>query len=290
MLVQEFSPFFNENLLARIKIAENSSWINFFHITESNRTHKYAPKDFVFNYESYNVKYYKLNGKKLFSHDSYKLTRSKYLIKKSLTDAWQNDKIQREFAINKFSPNDDDILIFSDIDEIIDSKFSSELLSLVNKHGCITIPLHYTLYFFNLFSANWYGPPNYSYRVFIMTGMYYKKHLDCGIDELRKRGERGDLENKIFCFSEFAGFHHSWLGDENSAIQKILAYAHSLNEHDSQLFDLNGEPNLDKLKVFLRSGKSVYGENHKLELKPEIELLDQVKLIKLQGKHPDLFL
>ena len=276
--------------MANIKVSENSSWIDAFHITESNRTFRFAPKDYNFNEKSENVFHHKIDGNKHFSRDRYKLSKTKWPIRKIRTDAWENDKIQREYAIGKISPSSEDILIFSDIDEVINSKYSKDLIDLVNLHGIITVPLHYTLYFFNLFSANWYGPPNYSYRVFLMSGDYYNNKLECGIDELRKRGERGDLIGKTYCFPEFAGFHHSWLGDEQAAMQKILAYPHNFNEHDRRILDPDGKPSAKQLRDLLRSGQSIYGEEHKLELRPEIELLGQVERKKFDENYVNFFL
>ena len=276
--------------MATIKVSENASWIDTFHITESNRTFRFAPKEYHLRETSEQVVHHRVDGEKHFSHDRYRLSRTLWPIRKVKTDAWENDKIQREFAIKKIIPKNEDILIFSDVDEVINSKYSNDLIDLVSKHGIITIPLHYTLYFFNLFSENWYGPPNYTYRVFLMSGDYYNNKLDCGIDELRKRGERGDLIGKIFCFSEFAGFHHSWLGDEQSALQKMLAYPHNFDEHDKRILDQDGKPSAALLRDLLISGKSIYGENHKLVLKPEIELLGQVESKKYVETYANLFL
>jgi molecular chaperone DnaK len=88
----------------------------------------------------------------------------------------------------------------SDIDEIIDSRFSEELIRYVNKYGITTIKLHYTLYYFNLFSKNWVGPPDYSYRVFLMSGEYFKRN-SVNSNLLRKAGERGDLVETVKCFT-----------------------------------------------------------------------------------------
>jgi hypothetical protein len=290
LTISEFSSFFNEHIMANIKVSENASWIDAFHITESNRTFRFAPKDYQSRELSEKIVHHRIDGDKYFSRDRYRLSRKKWPIRKVKTDAWENDRIQREFAIKKITPKNEDILIFSDIDEIINSKYSRDLIDLVNKHGIITVPLHYTLYFFNLFSANWYRPPNYSYRVFLMSGDYYKNKLDCGIDELRKRGERGDLIGKLFCFSEFAGFHHSWLGDEQLAMQKMLAYPHNFDEHDKRILDQNGNPSAKQLRSLLISGKSIYGDNHKLILKPEIELLGEVEIKRNDKNYAHLFL
>lgn len=69
--------------------------------------------------------------------------------------------------------SDDDIVILSDIDEIIDSRYLDEIIHEVRKRGIVTIKLCFTLFYLNLVSTNWGGAP-ISYRLFIMT-KYFKK-------------------------------------------------------------------------------------------------------------------
>ena len=277
MLIHEFSSFYNENLIADLKVTENSSWVDFFHFSESDRDFRFNPKDFNYSGNSSQVLHYQINGKKEFHHDHYRLTKSIKLVRKVRTDPWENDKRQRNFAIDKFHPKDDDILIFSDIDEIIDSRKYVELLEATKSRGIITIKLHYTLYYFNLFSKNWAGPPDYSYRVFLMTGNYYNSN-NVNSDELRKAGERGDLMNSIYCYPEHGGFHHSWLGNEKEALKKIQAYPHASFEHDSNLYSSKGEIIQENLANLIRSGKSVYGEDHVLEIRNDIQQLSSVEM------------
>jgi hypothetical protein len=288
MTIHEFSSFYNESILAQLKIEENKKWVDKFHITESNRDFRFRKKDFNFNIDNDSVKHYKLNGTLFFQRPHFRISRSKFLLRKVELDPWKNDKIQRNFAISKFKPNDDDIIIVSDIDEVLDSRMSNELISYVHQNGIITVGLHYTLYFFNLFSENWYGPPNYSYRVFLMTGEYFKK-MQMDSDTLRKMGERGDLINKIRCFPEIAGFHHSWLGDEKFLLQKLKAYPHAQSEHDSSIYDKNNEPDSLKLKELLLLGKSIYGAEHKLKIRNDISPLEFVEANR-NSIYRDLFL
>ena len=276
MPIHEFSPFYNENLLAELKVLENSNWIDKFHITESDRDFRFNKKDFYFNITHPSIDYLKLNGFLHFQRAHYRLSREKWFLRRVALDPWQNDMRQRNFAVKDFIPQDNDILIFSDIDEIIDSRYHQDLIRHIDKYGIVTIKLHYTLYFLNLFSENWVGPPDYSYRVFLMSGEYFKKN-SVNVDQLRKAGERGDLEKTVKCFPEFAGFHHSWLGDEKFLLAKLGAYPHARNEHDDSIYDNNGKPSSAKLREFLLSGKSVYGSNHKLRFRPEVELLKTIE-------------
>ena len=58
------SPFYNENLVANINIAEASKWVDEIHITECDKSFKYTSHDFCFQLENPNDKvfYHKLSG------------------------------------------------------------------------------------------------------------------------------------------------------------------------------------------------------------------------------------
>ena len=73
--------------------------------------------------------------------------------------SWHNEAVQRNCACNyKNLVGDEDIVILSDVDEIIDSRFSDQIVNEVKKRGIITVRLHFTLFYLNLFSKNWGGP------------------------------------------------------------------------------------------------------------------------------------
>lgn len=241
MNVYEFSPFNNEKLICEIKLNENKSWVKETHLVEFDRT--FQNKNKPFNLDGYTFDrliHHKINAKNLFIEDSIinKVKRKfRYLSGIGTVDLgegyvsgnfWINDATQRNYAqkiIKNIDIKDDDILIFSDVDEIIYSEEKDKIIDYVKKYGIITIKLTFTTYFMNLRVENWGGPPDYSYRIFIMTGERYKS-LNISIDMLRKAGERGRLVGIVFCPDEILGVHHSWLGDENFIVNKINSYAH----------------------------------------------------------------
>lgn len=53
--------------------------------------------------------------------------------------AWYNEGVSRNYSLWNSNYKDDDILILSDIDEIIDSKYADEIIDAVNHYGVITI-------------------------------------------------------------------------------------------------------------------------------------------------------
>lgn len=288
MKIYECCPFNNENFIASIKIAENKSWVDELHITECDRTFKYGNKGYTYDGDpSGMVKYHKMSGKELFKRTVYRISRTPWFIKKN-TFAWHNEEVQRNVACSRISPEDDDIVILSDIDEIIDSSMAEKVIYNAKRHNIITIKIHFSLYYFNLFSSGWGGAPDYSYRVFIMTGKYFNK-MKMTSNELRYLGTHGKLIDEIYCMEEFAGFHHSWLGDEEFIKNKVLSYAHAREDHDPLLFDNKGSVNVEYIKKCLKECKSIFGDQHKLHINNSIKMLGAVEALRNRSSFQNMF-
>jgi len=254
MKVIECCPFFKENLIAEIHIQESAKWVDEIHITECNMTHQYKKKEFFFEHETKDkVVYNKLNVDKIFAEPRKLIPHFRYKNKPDWhahvfrNVSWYNEGMQRKHFVPDF--NDDDILILSDIDEIIDSRFAKQILKEVNDRGIVTVKLHFTSFYFNLFSQNWGGPADYSYRTFIIKGKTFREDWNSDYDSLRKAGEKSQLLDTVYCIPEIAGFHHSWLGDEKFISEKIAAYTHT--EHA----EFNS---MEYIKECLSQGKSIF--------------------------------
>ena len=275
MKIIECCPFFKENIVAEIHAKESAKWVDEMHITECNMTHQYKQKPFYFEHENMDkVVYHKLDvdniflkARKFVPHIKLK-NKPDWHPKVFRNVSWYNEGMQRKNFVPAF--NDDDILIFSDIDEIIDSRFANQIVDEVNKRGIVTVKLHFTSFYFNLFSKEWGGPKDYSYRIFIVKGKVFREQWKSDYDTLRKAGENLKLMDKVYCIPDIAGFHHSWLGDENYISEKIAAYTHT--EH--AVYN-----NKEYIKECLNAGKSIFPEQ-KLEIDNSIPLLDVVEASK----------
>lgn len=285
MKIYEFSPFHNENEVLEIKASEGQKWVDKIFVIESNKTfqghHKlsnFKPneayknivhnvfKDFKKNFKKDNlIDKLKNNLKSFINHRSSVEFSDNYV----LGATWKNEATQRNYSqniINGLNINDEDILIFSDIDEIIDSKKAKIIIEEVKKRGIITVKLKFSMYYLNLFVKNWGGPEDYSYRVFVMTGSVYKK-MNITIDMLRKAGERKKLMGIIYCPEEIMGFHHSWLGDENFIKNKLSSWAH---------VEYRKVNSIDNIRRCLQENKSIIGDLE-VEKDDSIQLLDSVQ-------------
>jgi hypothetical protein len=280
MNIFEVSSVLNEQLLFDIKSKNNKDYINKFHVVESNFTYKYKKKDYVIKNNFNHVALYQVNFEELFYKPSIKLSRYFSFFDRSKY-AWLNEAIQRNYLTNTLKANlrDDDILIISDLDEIINFSNLDKILYYLKKYNFITIKLYQTMFFFNLFnSSDKSGPPGWSYRIFIMYGKVFKR-LRYTIDGLRIKGVQGILKDEVFCPDEYMGFHHSWVGDIDKIIYKINSYSHTYKDHKTVILDQNGKIDVKKIEELVKNKISIM-DNPKLYLDSTINLLPEVLNIK----------
>lgn len=168
MKIYEFCPFFNENRIADIKIKENSGWIDELHVIEANKTFSYLdkPRNFNPDYVGPKVIYHPFHADQLFrepeKHSLYFDVDSCgadnfdrwYWRLLSHNSAFHNEACQRNKSISILQDKveDDDVIILADFDEIIDNRMADRIVSEVKKHQVITIKMHYSVFFLNLFA------------------------------------------------------------------------------------------------------------------------------------------
>jgi len=282
MKIFEISNYLNEQLLLDIKAENNQEYVDEFHITESNSTYRYNKKEFNLKVNFNHIFYHRLDGVKLFYKPFPKL-KKKFPFLDFTKYSWLNEKIQRDFLIEslKYKLNDDDIIIVSDIDEIIDFNFFLEIKDLVKKKEIITLKFYQTFYYFNLFEFNNNsGPKDWSYRTFIMTGKYFKQIKS--IEKLRIMGASNQLINKIYCPEKIMGFHHTWLLS-NDLDYKLSNYSHTIKEHKMLK---NYKKNIDnKILLNIVKLKKNVIEGNDLTENSQIKLLDSIENKRKKLKH-----
>ncbi|MDR1226370.1 MAG: hypothetical protein LBK47_05655 [Prevotellaceae bacterium] len=285
MKIIECCPFFKENLLAAVHIKESSKWVDEIHIMETDYTHQYKEKPFYFDLEpSPKVFYHQAKVKHLFRPARKYIPYlrpfnkvSKWFPVYFRNTSWYNEAVHRKLA-SSVDFSDNDIILFPDIDEIVNPVYADRLVEEVKKRGIATIKLHFSLFYFNLFSLNWGGAKDYSYRIIALTGKVFREQWKKDSDWLRKSGERGQLTDSVYCFDDFMGFHHSWLGDAASISQKLGAYSHA---------DQKEYNDIEYIQTCLRNKQSIF-PGHKLEVNDNIKLLDAVEA--LRESNPQLFI
>lgn len=281
MRIIQINTFHNENDIAKIQIDESSRWVDDIHITECNRTFQYGRKNQLYNLKpNPKVKYSFLDVENVFKKSSKifpNIDLKRQMDNKLLffNSTWYNEMMQRKIAVAQVDIGDNDILILGDIDEIVNSDYAQYLIDEVKKKDVITIKMHFTLFYFNLFSQNWQGAPDYSYRLFLIKGKKFKNDFKCDYDKIRKMGERGLIANKVFCPDIPMGFHHSWLGDSDFISKKLKAYSHIEHSHlDNKIYIQN----------CIENGVSIF-PGHKLQLNNTVKLLSAIEKNREQYKH-----
>lgn len=239
MKIYEFCPFFNENRVAEIKLKENAKWVDHLHVLEANKTFSYVDKPMNFNPKHLGpkVSHHVLQaedvfrqfkeGQPYFDTKTCKLENFDqwYWNLQSNNNAAYNEAYQRNKCVDLLRDQvaDEDIIILADFDEILDSRMADKMISEVKKHQVISVKLYYTAFYLNYFCSTNHGAPHWSYRVFIMTGRYFKS-MPFSADYLRKKGFWGGFQDNIYCLEEPAGFHHSWLDHTKTAGPKLQAF------------------------------------------------------------------
>ncbi|SDG48835.1 Glycosyltransferase family 17 [Fontibacillus panacisegetis] len=279
MKIFEFCPFFNENRVAEIKLKEDARWIDELHVIEANKTFSYADKlrNFDPAYLGPKVIYHPLHADNVFRKpERHQLYFNPETCHAANFDRWywrllsyniafHNESYQRSRCsdILRERVEDDDVIILADFDEIIDSRMADRIVSEVKRRQVITVKMHYSVFFLNLFCRSNHGAPHWSYRVFAMTGRFFRSMPFSG-DYLRKKGIAEGLYQDIYCLEEPAGFHHSWLDYRQTALPKLQAFAANVKDKsivnedyikqcldDKKLYYLDTELYVDNEKSFL---------------------------------------
>jgi hypothetical protein len=279
MRIIQFCPIFNESQILDLHLDEFSIYGTKLHAIETNRTFMGDKKTVLFSDKKHDhLSTEIVDASKIFRYGLFDrlvgVSNKDFNMPTQILNRfnriqfnWFNEAAQRNYCTNfQNDITDDDIIILSDIDEIIDSRHIHEIIDQTKRRGIITIKLHFTLFFLNLFSVNWGGPPQYSYRMFIMTGKCFKT-MKLTPDQLRKMGEAGKLYNEVFCLEQPMGFHHSWLGNEEFILTKIKSYAHK--EHRKYA-------NIDYIKNRIKNNLSIF-PGHELKKDNSIILLSAIE-------------
>lgn len=285
MKIVEFSPYFNERKALEIKLREGAKWIDEQHFCEADRTFSYDTKELHFERDAHplreqeaRIRHHVLSSEGWFrpppQRQIYYDPRQGragfdrwYWALLAGNGAYHNEAVQRNhaFTLLRDVVADSDIVILSDLDEILDSRLADRIVQQARRHRILTVKLHYTVFYLNMFAGSNHGVADFSYRLYVMTGHYFRT-MPFTSDYLRKRGIEGGFLDEIHCLEEPAGFHHSWLEHERTALPKLQAFAANVQDRsvvdpayaskclgDRRLHYLDAELYVDNDKPFLRS-------------------------------------
>jgi hypothetical protein len=258
--------YYNEDFMADCLIKDASQWADKIIISESSCTFKMKFKGYnlpnIISGNSADVSHVKIDGAASFVKNKIKLLRHPPFIGIG-SSPWENEKIQRNASmVQKDIVNDDDVIIFSDIDEIFFPSMVESFIELIKKYGIVTPRFDHFLHFINNRVVSFPGQPDYSYRVFGIRGDFYKK-MNIGYDALRKLGESGKLSGLVKCTDDIYGVHYSWLSSTNieKTVDKLNSYSHNPKDHSNGVFNFFANPRSDYINDRMHKIGHLFDEN-----------------------------
>ena len=183
-----------------------------------------------------------------------------------LSDNWIKEKSQRQFIASQFDRFEpDDLLFFSDLDEIWNPTHLGEVIDLT-QHGRIA-HLEQELYYYtaSMREKASYWTHARAGRVQDLQGQDLS-HIRLLPAQRNWMGRRPDLVRNM-------GWHFSWFGGIERMLQKLAAAGH-------QEFDAVGLPDQSRLLHFIQQG---------IPLDPNVKTKRRIELVDYRDHlHPEL--
>tara|TARA_Y100001970_G_scaffold159597_1_gene195262 strand:+ start:465 stop:1271 length:807 start_codon:yes stop_codon:yes gene_type:complete len=239
MKVYDCSIFFNENLLTEIRLNVLNKHVDYFVICESYYDHRGNVKGYLFDknkFDKFKEKIIYLKIDKFPDH----------------LGIWERQDFQRNYLKKGLiSSEKDDLIIYSDADEIINPNVLNTVNNIKNN---VAICNQYCFYYkFNLLSdqykKNWQGSRIVKYKnlkSFSWLRSIDKKNLKYSFFRIDKF--------KNIKIIEEGGWHFSYLMTEVEIQKKIKAWTHSE-------FDIKENNKLETIKKRVREKKDLFGRD-----------------------------
>lgn len=237
-MIYDCTMFFNELDLLEIRLEEHNAFVDQFIIIESNQTHSGEDKGYILEKE-YNrfskfhdkIKYIKIDFQNKNKYNIISWNHSNNI--KDHKEIWSNENFQRNYSLIVLQENnvqDEDIILSSDLDEIIDLQTINKAISLLDHHNVIKCKQKHYAYKLNLFCGNdTAGPKILKYYTFKTIDPSLLREFDIG-------------------FEINGGWHFSFLSEHADNVYiKFKSFSHSFTNTDV----IDGEKGVAKLRQCL---------------------------------------
>ena len=206
--------FFNELDLLELRFEELYDHVDYFVLVEADRTFQNAPKPYYFGKNQHR-----------FSKYMDKVIHIQVEDMPANTDAWGREAHQRN-AISRGirDANDNDIIVISDLDEIIRPEVIDQLKTDdQNSIWGMRMPLFYFKFNYMLTTTD---------SVYTTWGMACRKKVFSQAEDLRRNrfalnGFELNYNHNGIRMIEHAGWQFSYLGDTEFAKSKIQSFSHT---------------------------------------------------------------
>ena len=241
MKIYDCFIFFNENLLTEIRLNILNEFVDYFVICESYYDHRGNSKGYLFDHKRF----------KNFSEKIIYLKIDEFPKKLGI---WERQDYQRDFLKNGLMDIDkDDLIIYSDADEIINPNIVKNLKNIKNEVAiCEQYCFYYKLNLLSDFYKNsWEGSRIVKYKnlkSFSWLRLITKKNLKYSFFRFDKFKKIKVLDN--------GGWHFSYLMSEEDIQKKIKAWTHSE-------LDTIENNDLETIKKRVKENKDLFGRKIK---------------------------
>lgn len=213
MKIYDCFTFYNELDLLELRFAELYDHVDYFVLVEANRTFQNNEKPFYFDQN--------LNR---FAQYMDKVIHVRVDDMPTDTDAWGREAHQRNaIAQGLIDADDDDIIMVSDLDEIIRPEVVDAMrVDTENSIWGLRMPLFYFKFNYMLTTTD---------SIYTTWGMACRKRLLTNAEDLRRNrfslnGFALNYNQNGIHMMEHAGWQFSYLGDTDFARSKIQSFAH----------------------------------------------------------------
>lgn len=200
-------PFFNELELLDIRLNELYNYVDKFVLVEWTETHRGNPKPLY--YEENKERYHKFSDKIIH------IVLTEHI---EAENPWTRENFQRQQIMRGLSEcQPDDIVMISDLDEIVRATSLSSIVRLLQVEKKEAIGCAQTMYRFFLNvrdPAIWYGTVVTTYG-YIMNG-------HSNLTQVRLAHQW----TKSYPIVPNSGWHFTWMGGLDRVIQKMESFAH----------------------------------------------------------------
>jgi beta-1,4-mannosyl-glycoprotein beta-1,4-N-acetylglucosaminyltransferase len=239
MKVYDCFIFFNENMLTEIRFNILNKYVDYFVICESYYDHRGNVKGYLFDIKKF---------------ENFK-DKIIYLKIEKFPDnigIWERHDYQRNYLLRGLKNiNKNDVVIYSDADEIINPKLIEKFVDIKNN---VVICNQYCFYYklnllSDLYKNTWQGSRIVKFE--FLKSFSWLRSIDK--KNLKYSFFRFDKFKRIQIFED-GGWHFSYLMSEKEIQKKIKAWTHSE-------LDTAENNNLETIKDRVRSNKDLFGRN-----------------------------
>ena len=258
-VVLDCFPYFNERELLELRINLLKDVVDFFVISEADRTHSGQPKDMILR---------KLIDELNLPADKIIVVETHLPSKEEEPNDWVRENMQRD-ALSQYI-GERTVAIISDADEIMNPDFVKYYVGVSrnNPNSILRIPMSFLNVRADLQVCNPDGTPKQWFGGFICNDEQSKDYTLSEIREDFTRGKKSIKYRDIFCMDAGkvlpAGWHFSWMGDNNRLEEKYKSYAENSNPIPGAVGDSA------KILSFIQSYKAEVGATDPLGRKDHV--------------------